>query len=98
MGVAPWEEVAIKLIGHWEVKVNGRKVEFNVLTCLDHASNLVKLIRIDNKTAKHIVINSCSAGFAIILDQYAVYMTREANSWAVLSNGYWKCSASRMYA
>ncbi len=49
-----WEEVAINLIGPWKVKVNGRQVEFNALTCIDTASNLVKLIRIDNKTAKHI--------------------------------------------
>jgi hypothetical protein len=53
--IAPWEEVAIDLIGPWEVKVNGRQVEFNGLTCIDTASNLVKLIRIDNKTAMHIL-------------------------------------------
>ncbi len=52
--IAPWEEVAINLIGPWKVKVNGRQVELNALTCIDRASNLVKLIRIDNKTAKHI--------------------------------------------
>jgi hypothetical protein len=52
--IAPWEEVAINLIGPWKVKVNGRQVEFNELTCIDTTSNLVKLIRIDNKTAKHI--------------------------------------------
>jgi hypothetical protein len=52
--IAPWEEVAINLIGPWKVKVNGRQVEFNALTCIDTALNLSKLIRIDNKTAKHI--------------------------------------------
>ena len=51
--VAPWEEVTIDHSGHWEVKINGRKVEFNALTCIDTASNLVELIRIDNKTATH---------------------------------------------
>jgi hypothetical protein len=30
------------------------QVEFNALTCIDTALNLVKLIHIDNKTAKHI--------------------------------------------
>ncbi len=54
MRIAPWEEVAIDLIGPWKVKVNGQQVEFNVLTCIDTAWNLVELIRIDNKTAKHI--------------------------------------------
>jgi hypothetical protein len=42
------------LIGPWKVKVNCQQVEFNALTCIDTASNLAKLICIDNKTAKHI--------------------------------------------
>ncbi len=33
--IAPWEEVAINLIGPWKVKVNGQPVEFNALTCTD---------------------------------------------------------------
>ena len=52
--IAPWEEVAIDLIGPWEVKVIGQKVEFNTLICIDTASDLVKLIRIHNKMAIHI--------------------------------------------
>ena len=54
MRIAPWEEVAVDLIGPWQVKVNGRKVEFNALTCIDTASNLVELIRIDKKTSRHV--------------------------------------------
>ena len=54
MRIAPWEEVAIDLIGPWKVKVHGKIIEFNALTCIDTASNLVELIRIDNKTAEHI--------------------------------------------
>jgi hypothetical protein len=52
--IAPWQEVAINLIGPRKVKVNGQQVEFNALTCVDTALNLVKLIRVDNKTAKYI--------------------------------------------
>ncbi len=52
--IATWEEVAINLSGPWRVKVNGQQVEFMALTCIDTASNLVKLIHIDNKIAKHI--------------------------------------------
>jgi hypothetical protein len=33
--IAPWEEVAIDLIGLWKVKANGRQVEFDALTCID---------------------------------------------------------------
>ncbi len=54
MPIVPWEEVAINLIGPWKVKVNGQQVEFNALTCIDTALNLVELIHIDNKTPKHI--------------------------------------------
>ncbi len=54
MRIAPWKEAAINLIRPWKFKVNGQQVEFNALTCIDMASNLVKLIRIDNKTAKQI--------------------------------------------
>jgi hypothetical protein len=35
--IAPWEEVAIDLIGRWKVRVNGQQVEFNALTCIDTA-------------------------------------------------------------
>jgi hypothetical protein len=35
--IAPWEEVAINLIGPWKVKVNGQQVEFNELTCINTA-------------------------------------------------------------
>eukprot|EP00804_Cyclotella_cryptica_P003807 CCRYP_008943-RA/>CCRYP_008943-RA protein AED:0.54 eAED:0.47 QI:0/0/0/0.6/0/0/5/0/256 len=37
-----------------EREVIGQKVEFNALTWIDTASNLVEIIRIDNKTAPHI--------------------------------------------
>ena len=52
--IASGEEVAINLIGPWKVKVNGQQFEFNALTCIDMALNLVQLIHVDNKTAKHI--------------------------------------------
>jgi hypothetical protein len=52
--IAPWEEVTINLIGPWKVKVNGQQVEFNALTFIDMALNLVKLICVDNMTAEHI--------------------------------------------
>ncbi len=42
------------MIGPWKVKVNGQQVQFNALTCIDRASNLVKLIHVDNKTVEHI--------------------------------------------
>ncbi len=61
--IAPWEEVSINLIGPWKGKVNGWQVEFNALTCIDMASNLVELIRVDNKTAEHIRDKFMQVGF-----------------------------------
>ena len=52
--VAPWTEVAVDLIGPWKLQVDGKPVEFNALTCIDTASNLVELIRIDNKSCPHV--------------------------------------------
>ena len=54
MRIAPWEEVAVDLIGPWQVKVHNKNYEFNALTCIDTASNLVELTRIDNKTSEHV--------------------------------------------
>ena len=42
--VAPWTEVAVDLIGPWKLQVHGKPVEFNALTCIDTASDLVELI------------------------------------------------------
>ena len=47
-------KVAINLISPWTIKVNGSQVEFNALTCVDTASNLVEVIRVDNKIATHV--------------------------------------------
>ena len=52
--ITPWEAVASDLIGPWTVKVNGSNAEFNALTCIDTASNLVELVCVDNKTSLHI--------------------------------------------
>ena len=52
--IAPWEKVAINLIGPWAIKVQGKNVEYNALTCIDTASDLAELTRIGNKTAAHI--------------------------------------------
>ena len=50
----PWEEVAVDLVGPWPVEVNGREIIFNALTCIDPVTNLVELIRIDNKKSAYI--------------------------------------------
>ena len=51
----PWEEVMVDLIGPWKVKVNEQEIFFNALMCIDPITNLVEMIRIENKTSNHIV-------------------------------------------
>ena len=53
-GAAPWNEVAVDLIGPWKVTVNEIELEFKALTCIDPVTNLAEAIRINNKTSKHI--------------------------------------------
>ena len=55
--VAPFEEIAVDLIGPWQVKVNGRLVEFKALTIIDTVTNLVELIRTDCKEVTQVRAN-----------------------------------------
>ena len=48
-----WNEVAVDLIGPWAIKVGNEEVEFNALTYIDPVTNLVEIIRINEKTAEH---------------------------------------------
>ena len=50
----PFEECAVDLIGPWIVQVRGRPYEFDALTCIDTVTNLVELIRVDDKTSETI--------------------------------------------
>lgn len=44
----------VDLIGPWKVKINEQEIFFNALTCIDPVTNLVEMIRIDNKTSRHV--------------------------------------------
>jgi hypothetical protein len=50
----PFEECAVDLIGPWTIQVCDKPYEFNALTMIDTVSNLVELVRIDDKTSAHI--------------------------------------------
>jgi hypothetical protein len=45
----PFEECATDLIGPWTVQVPGNPYEFKVLIVIDTVTNLVEIIRIDDK-------------------------------------------------
>ena len=54
--LAPWEEVHVDCIGPWTLDFQGREVTIDALTCIDPVSNLVELLRVDNKTAAHVAM------------------------------------------
>jgi hypothetical protein len=56
----PFEEYAMDLIGLWTVQVCGKPYEFKALTTMDTATNLVKLIRIDDKELKTVAKTNCT--------------------------------------
>ncbi len=51
----PFEECATDLIGPWTVQVRGDPYEFEALTVIDTVTNLVEIIRIDDKRSKTVV-------------------------------------------
>ena len=50
----PFEEVAVYLIGPWNVQVRGKTYELNALTAIETVMNLVEIVRRDKKTSEHI--------------------------------------------
>jgi hypothetical protein len=52
--MAPWQENHVDLIGPWKIKINGINVEFLALTVIDPVTNLVELVRLDNKSSEHV--------------------------------------------
>ena len=52
--LVPWDEVAVDLVGPWEIEIHGEYIEFKALTCIDTVTNLAEIIRINNKTSQHI--------------------------------------------
>ncbi len=49
-----FKECAVDLIGPWTIQVRDKPYEFNALAMIDTVSNLVELVRIDDKTLAHI--------------------------------------------
>ena len=50
----PWSNIAVDLIGPWTVKVHGMALTFQALTVIDTVTNFCEIIRIYDKTARHV--------------------------------------------
>ena len=52
--LAPWTECVVDLIGPWKIKVHGRPIIFKALTTINPVTNLLEIIRINDKSSAHI--------------------------------------------
>jgi transposase InsO family protein len=53
----PWQDVAVDLIGPWTLAIGDQKLKFSALTMIDMVTNLVEVVRVNNKTAAHIAMH-----------------------------------------
>ena len=52
--IAPWQEVAVDLIGPWTIKLHGQNYKFMALTSIDTVTNYPEIVRLNNKTSLHV--------------------------------------------
>jgi hypothetical protein len=50
----PWNSISVNLIGPWTLQVGQNTETFHALTIIDNVTNLVELVRIDNKSLQHV--------------------------------------------
>jgi hypothetical protein len=64
----------VDLIGPWIVQVRGNAFEFSTLTAIDTVTNLVELIRVDNKTSETIERKHAQCWLSLITSPMATKM------------------------
>lgn len=52
----PWQTVCVDLIGPWTLNVDGEETPFLALTIIDPVTNLVELVRLEDKTSAHVAL------------------------------------------
>lgn len=50
----PRNECAVDLIGPWTIKMGNKDLIFKALTSIDPVTNLMEIVRIDDKTSRHV--------------------------------------------
>ena len=78
--LTPWRNVAVDLIGPWEINCAGHVLKYNALTIIDMVTNLVEVVRIENKTAEHMAGFLNSIGYPNIHYHLMSYTTKVENS------------------
>ena len=52
--LTPWQEVAVDLIGPWEMEMHGYTLSFRALTIIDTVTNFCEVVQITSKKADYI--------------------------------------------
>ena len=55
-GIAPWYEVAVDLIGPWNLRIKDKSISFMALTIIDTVTNLTEIVRLDNKSSAQVTL------------------------------------------
>jgi hypothetical protein len=53
----PERQVSLDLIGPWVLRIGDESMSFHALTIIDLVTNLVEIVRLDNKTSDHVAMH-----------------------------------------
>ena len=82
----PWRKVAVDLIGPWTLKVGDQRADFMALTIIDVVTNLVELVRIDNKSSAHVAMHFENTWLLQYPRPSFCIYDQGGNLWGFLSN------------
>jgi transposase InsO family protein len=54
--LAPWENVAVDLIGPWTITIRTREVTFRALTIIDMVTNFPEVVRLESTDSRHVAM------------------------------------------
>ncbi len=77
--IHPICRMCVDLIGQWIVQVRKNPYEFSALTAIDTVTNLVELIRADDKTSEKLQESMRNVGYHVIHGRKDVCMTLGQN-------------------
>jgi transposase InsO family protein len=70
----PWRQIAVDLVGPWTLRVGPQEMTSTALTIIDMVTNLVKVVRLNNKSSVHVALQFENMWLACYpLPQYCIY-------------------------
>lgn len=82
--IAPWREIAVDTIGPWTLTIGDQTQTFIALTMIDMVTNLVEIVRLENKTSANVALQFVNTWLAryprpihVIYDQGGEFIGRD---------------------